>query len=257
MSGESDVTVAEWEYYQCQIDDAAAVVLVDLSYSVQLPIDDAGFLYVIKLDMVDPGESGTGTEQEADTFASFEEALAGTAIKWGLHYVGRVQNNSNWQLAFYGPQGCGQNLEAAAKAFDSARSVTLGSKSDPEWAYYQNNLYPDDETLQWIGNRRVVDSLVEHGDLLEVPRRVDHYAFFADEDSRNSFVSLVVPEGFSLATHLDPTDGPLPYGVQIYRTDSVNLDAIHQVVLFLFSTADLDDGLYQGWETTVVLPEDA
>ena len=44
----------------------------------------------------------------------------------------------------------------------------------------------------------------------------------------------------------------LPFGAQVYRTDAVELDHIHEVVMELVELAQAQGGDYDGWECGVV-----
>ena len=55
----------------------------------------------------------------------------------------------------------------------------------------------------------------------------------------------------------DPAVDDMAYTVQLHRTECVELEAIHEVVMNLITSATEHDGLYDGWETSVLPPKAA
>lgn len=128
----------------------------------------------------------------------------------------------------------------------------MGSASDAEWSYYDEFLLPDPERRQWIHNRRLVETLEEHGDDLTSVRRVDHWAYFPTSSLRDTFVADARDQGFGLERAPDDLDGQSPFGANVARHDSVDLDDIHEVVMTLVELAERHGGEYDGWETAVI-----
>lgn len=199
--------------------------------------------------MFDAAEHGMGSSTEAEAIFPVEDALTDSAADFGLVFVGRLRNSGNWQITFYGPPGQSDALLAHARDTNLAgRRLETGSKPDPDWAYYREFLMPNAERRQWMQDRQVVDALEEHGDVHSIPRRIDHWVWFRSPAARQDFVEAAVRDGFAVET---TTDEPEAYGAQIFRTDTVELDHIHDVVMKLFKLAEENDGDYDGWESSV------
>ncbi len=70
---------------------------------------------------------------------------------------------------------------------------------------------------------------------------------------RQAFVQRVEQSGFRVQDNsLTNRAGDYPYGVSIFRHDSVDLNSIDRVVLDLFELANEMDGEYDGWETCII-----
>jgi hypothetical protein len=104
---------------------------------------------------------------------------------------------------------------------------------------------PNAERRQWMQDRHVVDVLEEHGDVHSIPRRIDHWTWFRTPTGRQAFIEGATQDGFALES---TSDDPQAFGAQVFRTDTVDLDHIHEVVMKLFKLADQHDGYYDGWE---------
>jgi hypothetical protein len=151
----------------------------------------------------------------------------------------------------YGPAGHVEALHAIVRDRVGDRRIEVRSAADPTWIYY-SELLPDAERRQWMDDRRLVQILHEQGDVLVTPRRVDHWAYFATAADRDAFVAEVSSHGFALeeATHEDDY-AERPFSAWVHRTDPIELDHIHDVVMILVDAARAHAGVYDGWETSI------
>lgn len=251
MSDDDDAD-DDWDFYRCVVDDRPASIFLNLRYESTRPSSSINTLYWLRIQMSDAAEHGMGNSPEADALYAFEDELTGSATSLGLVFVGRLRNNGDWQITFYGPPGHNDALRALAHELDlGGRRFESGSKPDPDWTYYREFLMPNAERRQWMQDRHVVDVLEEHGDVHSIPRRIDHWTWFRTPTARQAFVEAVTRDGFTVES---TSDDPQAFGAQVFRTDTVELDHIHQVVMKLFKLADQHDGYYDGWEAPVEKP---
>ena len=204
----------DWDFYFCQVDHAPASIFLNLGLIGQIPLKGVDTLYAIRIEMSQPGEHEMGTADEAEALYSIGDGLSNAVSPLGLRFVGRLRNHGIWQLTFMGPAGKDDELEELVRDAlrGSGHSFESVVQPDPGWSYYREFLYPDDERMQWILNRRLVDRREEMGDKLTKPRRVDHWVYFAREEGRSAFVKAVTKLHFT-CEELEPVDGPLSFGV--------------------------------------------
>ncbi len=248
----SEVNVKEeWEFYMCRVNDQLASVSVDMALKAQAPSSDRTQLYVARITMVDGSPHRMGSMDEMLGFAQFQNALLAAAREGGFEQTGRMRSGGYWRLYFMGKPGCGDAfLDLSEKALSgSGREFEAQSKADPDWSHYLGFLYPNANQIQMISDRKVVKALQDRGDPLTTPRRVDHWIYFKDSESRNGFVKAVEQLGFECIT-LKPGEGAL-LGLQVHRVDEVQLDSIHEVVMSLVRLAEEWGSEYDGWETYV------
>ena len=94
----------------------------------------------------------------------------------------------------------------------------------------------------------MVDVLSEDGDPLTTRRRVDHCAYFPDQNAQQGFASAAEAEGFEVVRPMG--DAPA-FAVELHRVDSVEPDHIHGVTGVLEELAKRFNGEYDGWGTSV------
>jgi len=246
----------QWEFYYCQVDDAPASIFLNLGYQEARP---AGLdtLYFAGLEILEPGDYGLGVDSENTLLCELEDRISDATAKAGLCFVGRLRNDGDWQLTFYGPAGNEEELEQiVVRALgESERGYRVGSQADADWEYYEEFLLPDAERWQWIMNRRVVQSLADAGDDHETSRPVDHFVRFADAAHRDAFLAAAKARGFSGKAGPTKDDAELPYTAALVRSDPVELEHIHEVVMDLIDLAEEHGGDYDGWGAPIAKRE--
>ncbi|MBN2191324.1 MAG: DUF695 domain-containing protein [Polyangiaceae bacterium] len=246
----------EWEFYLCRVDDAPASILLNTWYGDNSPIDGAATLYWCTIAMLHPTENGMGDSSESEALKVVEDRVGEWAMQRGLFFVGRMRSGGIWQLTYYGAPGIEAELKAKVKEVlgGPKRKMTVGAKPDPGWSYFHDFLWPDAERLQWMKDRKVVEELEKNGDPLVQSRRVDHWVYFSTATDRDEFVEAAKQAGFALADVGDAPSGDTRLAARLYRTESVELDDIHAVVMSLHELARDHRGEYDGWETSVEKP---
>ncbi len=248
-----------WESYFTTVDDCPASIALDIFLGEHAPLAEKPSSLAVLIHMNEPGEHGMGDGNDPEVLRHVEQQVV-HAFEQELDaiFVGRVRSQGVWQLYFYGAES--KQVEERATQLLSGFSgwkQELHVSADPEWDVYFDLLFPDRERLQWIQDRKVCEALAEQGDPLVVPRRVDHFAYFATSADRQRFIDASGKEHFEVeALGFDPGDEEMAYTVQLHRTESVELEAIHEVVMDLIVCATEHDGLYDGWETCVMSPKD-
>lgn len=232
----------DFDFYPCMVDGAPASIYVNLRYEAAV-IDSADTRYDVVLSMHDGGSYGIGTAAETAELDTIEEALIARARELGATYVGRLRTRREWTSTWYGPAGQAEALRGSVGA-QGLRTVTVQHELDRAWRYYHELLVPDAERRRWMDDRRMVQILAEQGDVLCMPRRVDHRATFATEAARDGFLVTARAAGFEPGDAAPDAPANAAY---LHRNDAIELDHIHDVVMTLVDAALLHGGRYEGW----------
>ena len=280
----------DWDFYPCRVDGAPASIFLNLALEQRPWPPEADMLYTVTLHMLDAGEHGMGTSAEAGVIGPAEDALATSAASLGLVYVGRLRTKRIWQLMLYGPPGQLEALGELTQRSDELRSRRAETQERPDGDHevFRDFLLPDAERRQWMQDRRLVDVLLSYGDRLEVPRRIEHWAYFPSHDARERFVLETARVGFreieaADGEHDEPDEpnehgehdehgehaehdseregevngcadgrgGAARFAAHVGRIDTVELAHIHGVVMQLHAMAQRHGGTYDGWETSI------
>ena len=240
----------DWASYPCKVDDAPAAMFVDLGLIHAAPIAGEDHAYWVSFQIQEPGKYGLGEPEEAEQMYDMEDHVCATLDGTPLRYVGRLRNHGQWQMFFYGPAGHEAAVDASAAAAVQQlgmRTYEFGSKADATWDVYRQFIFPDPERHQWVLDHRVVSNLQQHGDNNTAPREVDHYIYFQDQAPAQACADAASAHGFTCKLTHDPSQGDLPHGLHLVRSDPVELGHIHNVVMQLIQLASQHGGEYDGW----------
>jgi uncharacterized protein (TIGR01619 family) len=144
-----------------------------------------------------------------------------------------------------------QKLSALYKKQFPRYQPVINISEDASWEAYLTFLYPNEETMEYMSNEKVVIKLQEAGDKLDKERLVDHWLYFSDAKSRDSFIVYAKAKGFKIESK-ELRDEAKRFQLHISRSDKVDLSSISKLTLELRREAKKYHGDYDGWEALVV-----
>jgi len=237
-----------WDFYFTQVDGQGASIFVDLGRAADAPDPSRSVMAHLRLHLRDPGPHGLSSQSEFDELNKVEDALTRLEASSGAVYVGRNTCAGKRDFYFYAStaENWSKQVDAFMRAFPAYRYECSG-RADPRWSVYRELLYPSDEDLQRIGNRRVCDSLANHGDALEVARPIDHFIYFSQEAARAAYAEAVTKLGCRIEQHIEPSDSDQRLGLRISNVGVPSLAEIDGLTLPLWRLAREHGGDYDGW----------
>lgn len=127
----------------------------------------------------------------------------------------------------------------------------MNIKEDENWNCYKEFLYPNEETLNYMADQSVLRNLQGAGDLLTKARRVDHWLYFSTKSDMNKCEKELKKENFSIQSSKENKEALLPFELNIWRVDKVDINSIYPITSQLRKIAEKYNGEYDGWETFV------
>ena len=242
-----------WKAYFCNVNDKLASIFVNLGLRGEVPIESKPWLLWTWVYFQKPRADGLSDSKEAPTLYKIEDALnACVSPACDAISCGRITTDGRREFYFYGgsKDGFPQAVSAALKGFDEYR-FDVGSQKDSEWGQYLNVLYPSPENLQRIANMDLLDVLRDKGDVLIAAREVQHWMYFPSESSRCLFREATAEVGYRIVSE-SSSEGDLPFGIVVARTQSIEQASIDRTVIELLHLSHRFNGEYDGWETPVV-----
>lgn len=244
-----------WATYLSTIDDSkTGSILVDLGFKDIAPIAGKTERLIVEVSYSDSRENGLPSDTEFDKLAEIENSIEAELAKVSAVFVGRLYCDRRMDIYFY--------LEPSANA-DSAVKQALTRfpsydfrtriNSDKDWETYFDFLYPSPMQMQSIQNDLIIRNLLEHGDILEKERQVDHWIYFAQPHEREKYLSAIKGKGFRVES-MEQVEYKTerPFKLQISRNDKVTPEATDQYIIELWKIANECNGVYDGWETFIV-----
>ncbi|WP_261935496.1 DUF695 domain-containing protein [Sphingomonas bisphenolicum] len=238
-----------WNFYALLVDDEPASIFVDLGVTKETHIADFPIMAYSRVRMNNPRPDGLSSQDEYDSLISLEKDVAEAAERAGKHlYVGRNTSSGNRDFYFYTQNHSIEDFLTKAMKKWPLYEYQTGHRPDEQWSTYWRFLYPSPEDFQRIGNRDVVDRLLEQGDRIEEPRTIDHFAVFGSQEDRNIFAEHLVAKGYAIVRKTDAASGE--FQITFDMTDRP--DQIDEVTIDLFRAARDIGGEYDGWGCTIV-----
>ncbi|MEL6651374.1 MAG: DUF695 domain-containing protein [Bacteroidota bacterium] len=244
----------EWDFYFCTIEDKPASIMVDLALKSASPIADKAEFIQISVSLRQPNEHGLTTPAEAETLYVMEDRLA-EHLAQNLQgvYAGRNTHNGKRIFYFYTASAI-DYAGVVAEVMDSFPTHTyeLENFVDPEWAFFEQFLFPSQVEYQSILNRRVLEKLKENGLTASDTQEVEHFLYFYSETAREMFLERIAQDNFRVIGkgYTEASARP-PYSLVLVREDKMDTQTIDAVVLYLIQAAEHCQGEYDGWGTAV------
>jgi hypothetical protein len=241
----------EWDYYFARIDDAVASIFVDLGLRREAPIEARPWLLWVSITLQRPKADGLASNEESRTLNEMGASLDATvAAICGAQMVGRITRGGRREIYFYGAEPGGL-ADAAAQVMQSFadHAYETGSAFQPEWEHYLTLLYPSATNLQRMQNRRLLEELAAQSDVHELPRKVDHWMYFADQEGRAACRDTLAAIGFEVEDEgvAEEEGEHLPFSLVVSRVDSVDTHSINGITLELARLVGEHRGDYGGW----------
>ena len=241
-----------WEFYPCEMGEHRAFIFYDHGIRTAIDTYPHATLIKVRLAIREPTPQGLPTNEEFPQLSALEDQLSAEVTKSGGLYVGRVTVAGYRYFHFFAPLSREDAAALAARVGEAfGYELRVVVKEDPKRSGYWDDLFPSDRDWQVLQDLKVIESLDGHGDNNEVPRRIDHWAYFPTPEARNAFETWSVEKGFEVQSRLEPDDAKAAYGLQVFHTARPRLDEISIHTLGLMEQAKKLGGDYDGWESSV------
>lgn len=239
------------------LDDYLASIVIDLDVTEEVNIKKYKWLFSVKITIQHPTEIGNPGEQEDEKIGEWEYDLMEKLNDEDIIQVGRLTTNGTREFFYYAKkEKHGSIIDKHALAiFDKngyETEITVIEEEEP-WSFYAEFLYPDEYQFQQMSNRELIELLENENDDLEEPRKVEHWIEFETLDNLKAFKQEIQKEGFIIESYEKERNEEDTYSITISRVDGVDYHIIDGVTDTIMSVAQEHNGIYDGWESPVVL----
>jgi Family of unknown function (DUF695)/Regulator of ribonuclease activity B len=244
-----------WEAYLAQYEKGTGSALVNFSLKKLAPVKAFVFLLKAGVKIKQCTEDGLPTREEwKDLYDISDKVKAIVKANGAFKYAGVFTYQCRRTDYYYitDTMGIREKLTTAFNDSAPGREFKVEMKADPQWEAYLTFLYPNEETMEFISNQKVVLNLVKAGDNLAKPRQVDHWLYFRTEAGRNQFVKFALLRSYKVEGQEFSSSGALHFQLHLSRTEDVSLPSISTITLELRRKAKEFEGEYDGWETFVI-----
>ncbi|SFV69699.1 Conserved uncharacterized cytosolic protein, putative [hydrothermal vent metagenome] len=199
----------------------------------------------IKFDMA--SESGEGFEEYLELKESLIIALEHDEK---AKYVGGRSVDGWSELYFYAAESKGLVAQVDAILKDSGYKYESSVVRDAKWDFHYKNLTPNELEFAHMQSEKIIYLLEEEGDVLEMPRIVEHYVSFDTPTQKERFLDALMQESFQFKDEISSEE--FENGIALTKEHAVTEEVLKAVVEELFVMIKSQNGYYEGWSTTLV-----
>jgi hypothetical protein len=244
-----------WDVYLAQYEKGPGSVTLNMELINRAPLLELPFILItgVKAKQCDP--NGFPIQAEFSTLYKISDSIIAVVNRFTkTEVVGSFSYQCERLEYIYVKDTVylRSKLETAYKKLFPDYTHYIKLRTDKEWAAYKEFLYPNEETMEYMANQKVISQLVAGGDPLIKPRQVDHWIYFQTKQDRDRFIKYAKKNTFKIENENYLKGVKLPYQLRISRTDNVDLVSITKVTLQLKKEATKLMGDYDGWETFIV-----
>jgi hypothetical protein len=244
----------EWDVYLAMYEKGPGSTIINLSAKNFAPDSNLPFVVITGVKFKQCKPDGLPDKEVFDDLYKLEDEINSVFEKSGSHvHVGIFTYQCERLLYFYVKDTSALRNELSAmygKEFATYQPY-INIREDKSWEAYQNFLYPNEETLDYMSNQKLIAKLAEAGDNPEKIRPIDHWAYFPSERSRTCFEKRILSKGFKVEKKSLVGDERMPFLLQFSKDDMVILSEISRITRELKTEAEKCNGDYDGWETIV------
>jgi hypothetical protein len=254
----SNLAQSQWDQYLAQWDDKPGSMLVDLSYqemidSIQLPYL-LGVGHQFSPCSIDGFPDTTVYEQ---LYKLSDKLFNYMDIQSTCKLVGTFTHDCTQVDYYYLKDSVGMRsfLKNYFTNEGSGFPPIVYLSYDPENEFYQNRIYPDIYITEYRQNTATVQTLIDAGDQIREPRKIDHWAYFGTDIERDRYSTFVLESGFQEEEKGFHRGERQPYFYHFSRVDNPTRDDITDITVILQTEAKALNGIYGGWECPIVNKE--
>lgn len=244
----------QWDVYMAQYEKGVGTTLINMGLKSKAPDRNYRFLLSTGVhfsDCTDDGFPSQAEFQKLYVVSDSVKKLVDLSVSNILAGTFTYQCDRKDYYYIKDTANIRQKLSALYKKRFASYQPIINIKEDASWDAYLSFLYPNEETMEYMTNQKVVMKLQDAGDKLDKERPVDHWLYFPDEKSRDSFIVYAKAKDFKIESK-EMREVAKPFQLHISRVDKVDLPSISTLTLELRREAKKYNGDYDGWEAFVV-----
>lgn len=240
----------EWISYDYKEEDESVFILYNHGLYLaegRIPLDQLLSIYIHIEDRFPSGHEHSLLSEIERIFVNYVQLHKGI-------YAGRATFKGRRVFYFYIDQ-CSNEITSLIQRMkmEYPYPIDYGIRHDHEKDFYKHFLLPKEEQREDMSDREVIWTLIENGDALDTPRRVDYWLLFKSTHDLKGFSAWAKYYHFGLESlKRYPQGEKYPYELVIFHQNLPTLENMRQMRNLLKRTASNYNGIYEGWGTQVV-----
>jgi len=248
--------IDRWHMYFADMEGSRASVVFNDGISETINALPHQYGCLITTQLRETNEENLTTNAENLRLTALGEDLLDLIKSLGGHSLGRVTGNGKrWSMYLLHDNNSETIAQLARIGKRHDYQLDIRTRVDLERALYWDDLYPDADSWQAVGDLEVISNLNEDGNDNDIPREIDHAATFESKSKAKAFAIWLEEFGHH-SIEIDPVKGSLmgkkTYWVHSKHIGKTFVGDISQHSMPLSRKAKELGGEYDGWGTYAV-----
>ena len=250
-----DKNTERWDVYLAQYEDGPGSTTLNMNLINRAPVKEFPFIVVTGVTYKNGDKDGFPLKEEFNNLYRISDSILQVISTITKREIAGTFTHKSQRMDYVYVRDTVELRKKLTEVYEryfNDYKYSIRIREDKNWDAYLKFLYPNEETMEYMSNEKVVMNLVNSGDNLTKPRQVDHWIYFANAGERNLYKTFAETQGYKTEGESLKKETTLPYELHISRIDYVKLDAICKITIELRRKAKELHGEYDGWETFVV-----
>jgi hypothetical protein len=191
----------QWDVYMAQYEKGRGSTVINMALKSKAPDKSFRFLLSTGVHFDDCSNEGFPSQAEFQKLYIVSDSVKNLVDLNSLNIIAGTFTYQCERKDYYylkDTNNIRQNLSAMYKKQFPVYQPIINISEDASWEAYLTFLYPNEETMEYMSNEKVLIKLQEAGDKLDKERLVDHWLYFSDAKSRESFIVYAKAKDFKI-----------------------------------------------------------
>ncbi len=246
--------VEHWDTYMANYDGKPGSVLVDLGLKANAPDQRYTYLVITGPEAHNCDHKGLPDRSEIETLEQILDATGDFITGVTAKMLAGTFTYHCQRLNYYYVKDTVGIRNALHRLYNrnyKDYEFVLNMKHDAYWRTYLTFLYPNDATLNWMENDKVIVDLLQHGDSLKTKRDIVFAACFNQDTTKTKFENAIREHGFKIEKSRAIKGSEQPLCLYFSTFNTVSNDTISKYSSVVKQLAAQYGGSYKGWDATL------
>jgi hypothetical protein len=240
----------QWDTYMAKYDNKPGSVMVDMGLMASAPDRRYPNLVITGPVAHNCNSLGIPSKEEIEKLEEILSATGNFLTGVTAKVLAGTFTSNCQRLNYYYVKDTFGIRNALARMYNRSYrdyDYAIKIKPDPEWKTYSTFLYPDDASLNWMENDKIISRLINEGDSLKKPRDINFELYFKSDTDRKRFATYETGKGYKEGRMTESRKAPVTYAIIISKFGPVKMDEINKMTAELKADVQKYHGVYAGW----------
>jgi len=250
LSFHSALAQENWDAYTTKFGDKRGSVMLDMNAIERAPDKNYPYLVITGPRAKNCDKDGFPANDEID---KLEEVLDGannflTGVTAKVLVATFTYNCERLNYYYVKDTMNARNaLQRMYKRNFGDYDFAINMKYEPDWSTYRNFLYPDDTTITWMENARIIVKLRNQGIDDSKETTITFLTYFKTEADRKNMADYALGKDFKIDM-FKMKEGNNPYILKLSKAIFIKATVVNPIAVDIIAQVRKYNGVYDAWD---------